>query len=257
MAEIYYFAGVLTRHSESGEIGHISAFVTDEAEELTPEAIEEIQSVMRQAVSRSDKLELVSGLGGGEGASAGEMTYGLEKSRNHVRFEVAEIGTLVRRKQKNYDENRNRLPDSPVIDMYAPWSDYTDRNTGSVKWYGKYREFSHWINNDEDQSKFERYTGLALDDMPIYGGQNPIMRELPIKEEGGEVTYMRDDDEVVLDEPIKVIIEISNVWDRDTKALATKDDGETLIERKSFAKWWGEWEDEKRLMMEATKETDD
>lgn len=253
--ETVYTISVIAKDAPTGALVVVGSYALSDLSEISADYVAAVKNQIIAAINASDDLSLVSGLGGGSGGGAEAAvaaTYGLEPSNNHVRFETKLIDTFVRRQQKNTDSNGNRTT-TPLIDFYNPWTHY-DR-TGS--WYGKYAEFQDWLNTDEEIATFERYSGFKLEDMPLYGSQNALMRaDEPTINEDGSYNILREEWECVLDEPVKVIVEIQNVWDRDRQELRIKrdrqsgepildKDGNTqLIERTVFRKWWQQWEEE-------------
>lgn len=251
----YVFGGIMLRNTETDEIGFLADFMTDEIEGIAVSDVLEVQKKLRLRVKDADNIEVLKSFSinssdGGNRSQGNSQTsgqsYGLtpKYENNHLRYEVMEIDSMVQRNQRNYDNNQNRLPDTPVIDMYEPWRAYPQENA-ATKFFGMFQSLRHWINSDEDREKFELYTGLKLDDMPVYDGKSSPNRDLPVLTADGEIEYTPERFEVMFDEPVKVIVEVSKVWDKEAGAHKMReDDPETFVERKRFAKWYGEWEAE-------------
>ena len=267
MSELYIFMGLDIKDTNSGATGTVSGYVTDEAVAITPGMLAEATDELLSVIAASPRFELIDRMVGSSEKSSGPSigeTFGIEPHRNHVRFYVAEINSVMRRAQRNFDDNKKRLPDSPVLDLYPVWRQW---RTGS--WYGIYAEVQHWLNTPEDIAKFELYSGLKLDDMPVYKGQGALVRQEPHTENGETVVYI-EDEEIQLETPIKVIIEERYVYDFEAKELRVKmrndkvvtdENGEpVLMTRKVFCKWYGEWEAEvaaAAASLNANNEADD
>lgn len=247
---MYGFVGVSLKDKENDIVLHVNFLVAneDEGEMLTEEVVSDAVDRLVRQFGSSERYTIVSSAmpgGGGGTVSNGEavMTYGIPEDQrhyNHLRYEVVEVGSVVRRKQKNHDSEGNRLEDSVVLDLYPPWTQFR-----SGKWFGNYRWCPHWINTDDDRRRFEQASGLKIGDIEICNGVLPPRRD-----------NEHHDEEAIFSEPAKAIIEYHNIYDKKTGELKTKDDGE-LMEGRRFVKWHFEWEAEKKAAEEAMVESAD
>lgn len=141
--------------------------------------------------------------------------------------EIETIDTVVRRKTEN---------GVPIIDFYACWSH--ENKFGAFKYAHKY------LDKSEDIAQFEAQSGLKLNDIPLYEGQQAITRkaEKPTRYEikvrrtfnMKKVKVGQYDDgkakyEYVYAVPMKVTIA--------ERMIATQDDAKALL-----TECWNRWE---------------
>lgn len=181
-AEIYTFVGVNAIDAEGVRVT-VSAYIPPPAE---GEVAVDPAAAMNHAKSLAKSMGLTLDTGvAGNGASVGQL-------------EVKEVGTVVRRTQKNTKQDGTKTT-TPAIELYPVWN--------PAGTYGKWRFATHFLNNPEDVESFEKATNLKLAEMPAYQGLGAPPR---VKTEPEEW-------EVVLDPPRRAAF---------TKVVQKNDEGE-------------------------------
>lgn len=82
-------------------------------------------------------------------------------------FKTVQIAAVMRRKHTNKKDGS--VVD--IIDMYPPWN-----SSGT---YGRMKAVHEYLDHDWQTKRFEDYSGLKVDDIPVYDGQTAFVRPNP------------------------------------------------------------------------------
>lgn len=83
-------------------------------------------------------------------------------------YRIEDVAAVMRRQK--VDERDGRIID--IVDYYPPWN--------SLGTYGVHKVAHEYMDNDWQIARFERFSGLKLAEMPLYGGDTAVRRRFGI-----------------------------------------------------------------------------
>lgn len=93
------------------------------------------------------------------------LEYKLDLVAAHLDvYRIDEVAVVMRRQHTNPDDGR--IVD--VIDFYPEWNAFGT--------YGKMKLCHEYMDEDWQRQRFEKYAGVAINDLPLYEGQQALSR---------------------------------------------------------------------------------
>lgn len=93
------------------------------------------------------------------------LEYKLDLIAAHLGvYKVEDVATVMRRQHVNPDDGR--IVD--VVDFYPEWNAYGT--------YGKLKICHEYIDEEWQRQRFEKYAGVAINDLPLYESQQALSR---------------------------------------------------------------------------------